>query len=194
MKLALLVAVPAAVVTLIGPDDATVGTVAVICVLLSTENAADVPLNFTSVAPVRLVPVILTLVPTGPLVGAKALSVGAGVVTVKLALLVAVPLGVVTLMGPVAAPAGTVALICESLLTEKLAVVPLNLTAVAPVRSLPVIVTLVPADPLVGANAVRAGAGVVPPPAVVKWYTCTPHWPKVSLKDPVLTLTLRFSV
>ena len=37
------------------------------------------PLNFTADAPVRFAPVILTLVPTGPLVGEKLLMVGAGV-------------------------------------------------------------------------------------------------------------------
>jgi hypothetical protein len=54
-----------------------------------------------------LVPVIVTTVLTGPLVGEKLAMVGAGVVTVKLVLLVAVPPGVVTRIGPVVAPAGT---------------------------------------------------------------------------------------
>ena len=66
------------------------------------------PLNATAVAPVKFVPVIVTLVPTGPLVGAKLVIVGAGT-TVKLLALVAVPPAVVTLTGPVVAPAGTVA-------------------------------------------------------------------------------------
>ena len=66
------------------------------------------PLNATAVAPVKFVPVIVTLVPTGPLVGAKLLTVGAGT-TVKLLALVAVPPAVVTLTGPVVAPVGTVA-------------------------------------------------------------------------------------
>ena len=67
-----------------------------------------VPLNFTDVAPVKFVPVIVTLVPTGPLEGAKLAIVG-GFVTVKELLLIAVPSGVVTLIGPVVAAAGTVA-------------------------------------------------------------------------------------
>ena len=66
------------------------------------------PLNLTAVAPVKFVPVIVTLVPTGPLAGVKLVIVGAGM-TVKLAALVAVPPGVVTFTGPVVAPAGTVA-------------------------------------------------------------------------------------
>ena len=69
---------------------------------------APTPLNATAVAPVKFVPLIVTLVPTGPLVGAKLVIVGAGT-TVKLLALVAVPPGVVTLTGPVVAPVGTVA-------------------------------------------------------------------------------------
>ena len=52
--------------------------------------------------------------------------------------------------------------------TTKLAGVPLNLTAFAPVRLLPVRMTSVPGGPLVGANELRVGAGVVVPPEVVK--------------------------
>ena len=57
----------------------------------------------------KFVPVIVTLVPAGPLVGVKLVIVGALALTVKLVALVAVPAGVVTLSGPVVAPAGTVA-------------------------------------------------------------------------------------
>ena len=70
--------------------------------------AALTPLNVTAVAPVKFVPLIVTPVPTGPLVGAKLVIVGAGM-TVKLLALLAVPPGVVTLSGPVVAPVGTVA-------------------------------------------------------------------------------------
>lgn len=42
------------------------------------------PLRVTLVVPSRLVPVTVTLVPTGPLAGAKLISVGAGGSTVKL--------------------------------------------------------------------------------------------------------------
>ena len=72
-------------------------------------NVATLPLNVTAVAPVKFVPLIVTLVPTGPLAGVKLVIVGALAATVKLAALVAVPPGVVTLSGPVVAPAGTVA-------------------------------------------------------------------------------------
>ena len=63
-------------------------------------------MKLTAVAPVRLVPVIVTLLPTSPLVGVKLAIAGR---TAKLAALVAVPPAVVTLNGPVVAPLGTVA-------------------------------------------------------------------------------------
>ena len=61
------------------------------------------PLNVTVVAPVKLAPLIVTLVPITPLVGVKLVIRGA---TVKLVALVAVPPGVVTAIGPVVAVAG----------------------------------------------------------------------------------------
>ena len=42
-----------------------------------TAKVAATPLNLTSVAPVKLVPVIVTLVPIGPLVGVKEVILGA---------------------------------------------------------------------------------------------------------------------
>src|SRR2546428_790190 len=88
--------------------------------------------------------------------------------TVKLLALVAVPPGVVTLSGPVVAPLGTVAEIEVEEVAVKLALVPLNRTAEAPVKFVPVIVTGVPTGPLVGAKLVIVGAGVtaaVSPPS-----------------------------
>ena len=70
---------------------------------------AAVPLKATADAPVKFVPVIVTLVPAGPLVGVKPVIVGALAAIVKLLALVAVPPAVATLSGPVVAPAGTVA-------------------------------------------------------------------------------------
>ena len=65
-------------------------------------------LKATWVVPVKLVPVMVTTVPTGPLVGVK-LVIAGGTITVKAVALVSVPSGVVTLIRPVEAPAGTVA-------------------------------------------------------------------------------------
>ena len=65
------------------------------------------------------------------------------------------PPGVVTVIGPLVAPLGTVAVTCVSETTVNVAAVPLNVTAVAPVRPEPPIVTLVPACPLVGVPSQR---------------------------------------
>jgi hypothetical protein len=69
---------------------------------------AGLPLNVTAVAPVKLVPLIVTPIPTRPLVGVKLVMVGGGI-TMKLFVLIAVPPGVATPSGPVVVPAGTVA-------------------------------------------------------------------------------------
>src|SRR5438477_291615 len=79
LKLDELVAVPPGVVTEMVPDDEQFGTVAVICVELLTVNDAACPLNFTLVAPVKFVPVMVTLEPAPPLAGEKPEMVGAGV-------------------------------------------------------------------------------------------------------------------
>ena len=68
---------------------------------------AGVPLNVAAVVPVKLVPVMVTLAPTGPFVGVKLVIVG-GLTTVNVPALVAVPPDVVTLSGPLVAPPGTV--------------------------------------------------------------------------------------
>jgi hypothetical protein len=124
--------------------------VVLICVLEATVKVAAVPLKRTLVAPVKFVPVIVTAVPTGPLVGANDVIVGAaGAVTVKSPALVAVPPGVVTPIFPVVAPAGTVALICVLDTTVKLVAVRLRRTLVAPLKFVPVTATAVPTGPLV---------------------------------------------
>src|SRR5712691_10478485 len=157
VKLPVLVAVPPGVVTLIVPVVAPPGTVAWIAVAELATTLAPTPLQATAVAPVKFVPLIATLVPTAPLVGVNPVFVGGLATTVKLPVLVAVPPGVVTLIVPVVAPAGTVAWIAVAELTTKLAPTPLKATAVAPVKFVPLIATLVPTAPLVGVNPVFVG-------------------------------------
>jgi len=166
-----------------------------------TEKVALMPLNVTAVAPVKLEPLIDTLVPTGPLAGAK-LAIAGGSTTVNALLLVPVPAGVVTPIGPVVAPAGTVAWIAVSEVTEKVALVPLNVTAVAPVKLEPLIDTPVPTGPLAGAKLAIAGGGttvkalllvavpadvvtpigpVVPPAGTVAWIAVSEVTEKLAL-------------
>ena len=156
-KLLELVAVPAAFVAVMGPVVAPVGTAAVIWLLVLVVELADVPLNFTAVVPVKFVPVMITLIPTPPLVGVKPVMVGRNM-TVKLVALLAVPAAVIMVMSPVLAPAGTIVVIVVAVFTVKAADVPLNVTAVAPVKLAPLIVTLVPIGPLVGETLVILGA------------------------------------
>ncbi len=89
--------------------------------------------------------------PTGPWPGVKPLMAGC---TRKAAGLVAVPPGVVTVMVPVVALAGTVVLMVLPSVTLKAALTPLNLTAVAPLRLVPLMVTLVPTGPEAGLKPV----------------------------------------
>jgi len=81
---------------------------------------------------------------------------------VKLTTLLEVPPGVVTVtVDAPATPAGEVAVICVAELTTTfVAAFAPNFTAVAPVKSVPVMITDVPpvAGPLVGLNDVTVGA------------------------------------
>lgn len=147
-----LVAVPSRVVTMMEPVAAPKGTVVVTVPELFTVNIADLPPNETAETPVKFVPVIVTPVPTGPLAGAKEVRAG---VTVKRVVVTKGPPGVVTVMGPVVAPAGTVVVIVPGGPSVNEAAAPLNETAVAPVKAVPVTVTTVPAGPKVGANGLK---------------------------------------
>ena len=62
------------VVTVMGPVVAPAGTVVVIVPELLTVNVAATPLNETDVAPAKVVPVIVTAVPTGPKIGVNGLK------------------------------------------------------------------------------------------------------------------------
>lgn len=155
-----LVAVPPGVVTVIDPVRAAAGTVVVSTPSETTVNGALAPPKVTRVVPVKPVPVIVTSVPTEPLVGEKEEIAGVTVtvVTAKLVVVVAVPPGVVTAIGPVAAPVGTVAVSDVSDATVNGALVPAKVTLVAPVSPVPLIVTVVPTGPLVGLNDEIVGA------------------------------------
>ena len=159
VKLALLIPVPLGPVTLILPEDAPTGTVAVIDVAEITVNeVAGVVLKFTVVAPRKLVPVIITAVPTIPDVGVKPVTVGTG--TVKLVADVAVPATVVTRSGPVVAPIGTFALIAVAVLVMTVPAMPLKVTDIALPRLVPMIVTVVPTTPETGVMLVIVGSPI----------------------------------
>ena len=77
LKLKLVDAVPPGADTVIGPSVAPPGTLAMICVPVPlTEKGVPTPLNCTELAPAKFEPLIVTLVPTGPLVGLKPEKLG----------------------------------------------------------------------------------------------------------------------
>jgi hypothetical protein len=106
VKLVALVAVPPGVVMAILPVSAPLGTIAVTRVSEFTVKVAFTPWKVTFVVCLRLTPVIVTAVPTGPLVGEKLAICG---VTRNILLLFSFPPEVVTVTMPVVAPLGTVA-------------------------------------------------------------------------------------
>jgi hypothetical protein len=160
VKLDALTAVPAGVVTEMLPVLAPLGTVAEMLVADVTVKVALLLPNFTAVAPVKFVPVIVTTVPTRPLWGAKPVIVGGATIVKELAL-VAVPPGVVTMIGPVVAFAGTVAVIWDADFTLNEALTPSKVTFVVPERFVPLMVTNVPIVPLVGVKLEIVGVGPV---------------------------------
>ena len=147
-----------AVVTVILPVVAPVGTTAVIRPSFATLKLADVPLNRTLLAPVKWLPLMVTDVPTAPLDGEKLLIVGTvPPVTVKFGPLVAVPDAVVTVILPVVAPAGTVDITWVFETKLNVADVPLNFTPLTPVKLVPLMVTAVPGAPLDGEKLLIVG-------------------------------------
>lgn len=168
VKLVELVAVPPVVVTEIEPVVAPTGTTAEIWVGDTTvTTVADTPLKATVgvivVALIKLVPLIVTVVPTEPDVGLKLATLGTGT-TVKLPALVAVPPLVVAVTVPVCAPAGTMAVtwLEETTVTVDAATPPKSMVGLAVfvlVRLAPLIVTVVPIGPVTGVNEAMLGAG-----------------------------------
>jgi hypothetical protein len=154
VKVTPLLARPPTVTTtlpVVAPD----GTGTTMLVFDQLVGVAVVPLKVIVLVPFvepKFVPVTVTDVPTGPLVGKRLVSVGAGRVTVKVSALLATPPTVTTTL-PVVAPigAGTVILVADQLVG--VAVVPLNFTVlvlwVAP-KFVPVMVTGAPTTPLDG--------------------------------------------
>jgi len=157
VKFVVLEALPPFVVTAIFPVVAPVGTVAVISVSEITEGLTDFRLkNVTFVACSRPVPLMVTVVPTGPVGGLNELIVG---VTLKVVLLVSVPNVVVTVTGPVSASEGTVALMnVVPMRVTEVASTPPNFTAdelPKPWPSMPILACSLPKVVFVSTNGPR---------------------------------------
>jgi len=134
--------------------------------VMTVKLAAAVPPNVTAVAPVKLLPLISTVAPAAALVGVKLVIFG-GDTNVNPPS-VPVPPGPVAETLPLALPAATTAVICVAETTVKLAAgVPPKLTAVTPVKLVPVSVTVAPTAALVGVKLVIFGGGINVNPANV---------------------------
>src|SRR6266480_191552 len=154
VKLTAPAAVPSGVETRIGPVPAFGGTVARISVEETTVKfSAVVVLKETFVTLKKLVPKMVTTVPTGPSAGVKPVMLGC---TRKLLVLMMTPPGVVTVSGPVIALVGITAEIRLDAVTVKSAAA-MNNTPLAPVKLAPVMMTLPPTTPFVGENPARRG-------------------------------------
>jgi hypothetical protein len=164
-KLTPLLATPFTVTTtfpVVAPD----GTVTTICVSFHVVTGTLALLSVTVLVPCvapKLVPIIVTDVPTAPEVGERLMMVGAATSesTLKLTLLLATP-DTVTTTGPVVAPFGTVTvmLVVLQLVTE--AIVPLNVIVLEPwmaPKPLPEIVRDDPTGPELGDKPAITGAG-----------------------------------
>ena len=162
-----LVAVPPGVVTatLLAPG-VPLGVTAVIELSELTETlVAATPPIFTTVAPVKLVPLIVIVVPPNvdPVDGIIDVIIGNGVTKVNAFNLVPIPLGVVTttLLAP-GVPAGVTAVmeVADTTITLVAGSVP-TITLVAPVKFVPLIVIAVPprVDPEIGLIDEMVGGG-----------------------------------
>ncbi len=140
--------VPPGVVTLTIPE-VPVSTTAVMFVALTTlKEVAAVPPKLTAVAPVKMVPVMVIVVPKIADAGVKEVMVGGGINVNPSR--VPVPPGVVTLTVP-EVPFGTMAMMLVALtILNEVAAVPPKLTAEAPVKLVPVMVTVAPVTAVSG--------------------------------------------
>jgi hypothetical protein len=105
---------------------------------------------------------MVTVAPVVPDEGVKELMVGAAEKPVR----VAAPPGVVTATLPVVPLPTTAVMVVAPTTVKEEAAVPPKLTAVAPVKLVPVIVTVAPEPADVGVNEVIVGAGMVNPASV----------------------------
>jgi hypothetical protein len=126
------------------------------------NEVAAVPPKLTAVAPVRLVPVMVTVAPELAVVGLNDAMVGVAIGRLNVnPAKEAAPPGVVTLTLPDApAPTTAVMLVAEATLNE-VAAVPPKLTAVAPKKLVPVMVTVAPNVVEVGVKAEIVGTSGV---------------------------------
>ena len=146
-------------VTDIGPEVAPDGTLVAILDVVEVVTEANVPLNDTMGMVMKFVPVIVTAVPTAPLVGLKPMTVGEDNTVKLVALEMVTPLTVIEIL-PVVAPAGTLAVMLLAVDAVMVADVLLNFTTLfagVVLKFVPEIMTVALTAPLDGLNPVMVG-------------------------------------
>src|SRR5579871_2185347 len=139
-------------------------------------NGVATPLNSTLTAPVNPEPLIVTVDPGSADAGLNASILGA---TLNAFALCTVPPGVVTAIVPVSAPFGTVAVMFVSLFTMNAALTPANVSAVAPVKCVPVTVTRPPTTDFFGEKLWIVGSVGAATMAIM--YDALPASPRASV-------------
>ena len=148
---------PPGVVTEISPVDPVAITAVMLVGDTTIKDAAAVPPKLTEVAPVKLAPVMVTVAPWAALAGLKALITGAGIKVKPVT--DAVPPAVVTDTLPDDPAATTAVILVAETTANEAAAVPPKLTAVTPVKFVPVIVTVAPEAAVSGAKEEITGGG-----------------------------------
>lgn len=160
VKFARLDPAPMELVTVIGPDAAPAGTIAVRDELLTTLNeVASIPLNCTRLTPEKFEPVREMLLPFQPIEG-EIDEMDGGARTLNELTLAVVPPRVVMDNAPELAPVGTTTVkVVELTILNTGAEIPSSLTALVESKFDPEMVTVVPMTPLDGLNPEIAGGG-----------------------------------
>ena len=143
------------------PFVAPIGTIVVKLVVVEERTTASVPLNLIMLSVgfvLKLVPLMVIVAPTAPLLGVKLVMLGEPRTVNESALVIVTPL-VVTDMVPEPAPEGTVTVILVELEAVTTALMPLNATTGDGPKFVPVIITVAPVAPLVGLKLVIVGVG-----------------------------------
>jgi len=185
LKATPLLATPPTVTTTL-PLAAPAGTGATILVALQLVGVAAVPLNVTELAACvlpKLVPVMVTAVPTAAEAGLRLEMLGVGR-TVNAEPLLATPPAFTTTL-PLAAPAGTGTAILVALQLVGVAAVPLNVTVLVPCvapKLVPAMVTAVPTVAEAGLKLLMAAVGstVKATPLLATAFTVTTTFPAVA--------------
>ena len=185
-------AVPPGVTTFTRPL-APPPTTAVIIVSLKMVKlvAARLP-KLSAEASVKWIPLMVTVSPGAAEVGEKEVITGAGI-KVKPDRLSAPP-GVLTLTLPEAPDANTAVMVVALMTVKEDAAVLPKLTSVAPLKLLPVMVTVAPPAAEVGVKEVITGAGTKVKPARVSlppnvWMMMLPLEPVPTMADTVVSLS-----